>query len=131
MGTSVDSLVAYVLSDVPCSSRGTTTTARIYIRFGTWVGTFCGLSFLSTARSLLVLQIDPSGSFFNWKATSIGKNFIHAKTFLEKVKHVNANVCVCVCLLFVVCISYPRMHAYAHSATARTWSLKTRSTHRC
>jgi 20S proteasome subunit alpha 2 len=29
-------------------------------------------------------QIDPSGSFFNWKATSIGKNFIHAKTFLEK-----------------------------------------------
>ncbi|KAI8812887.1 nucleophile aminohydrolase [Cladochytrium replicatum] len=29
-------------------------------------------------------QIDPSGSFFAWKATAIGKNMINAKTFLEK-----------------------------------------------
>jgi 20S proteasome subunit alpha 2 len=29
-------------------------------------------------------QVDPSGSFFAWKATAIGKNMINAKTFLEK-----------------------------------------------
>lgn len=29
-------------------------------------------------------QIDPSGSFFAWKASAIGKNMINAKTFLEK-----------------------------------------------
>merc|ERR1712000_462064 len=29
-------------------------------------------------------QVDPSGSYFGWKASAIGKNFINAKTFLEK-----------------------------------------------
>uniref|UniRef100_A0A7S1TP09 Proteasome subunit alpha type n=1 Tax=Erythrolobus australicus TaxID=1077150 RepID=A0A7S1TP09_9RHOD len=29
-------------------------------------------------------QVDPSGSFFAWKATAIGKNMVNAKTFLEK-----------------------------------------------
>jgi 20S proteasome alpha/beta subunit len=29
-------------------------------------------------------QVDPSGSYFAWKATAIGKNMINAKTFLEK-----------------------------------------------
>eukprot|EP00126_Sphaerothecum_destruens_P015228 Sdes_comp9160_c0_seq1m630 len=29
-------------------------------------------------------QVDPSGSYFAWKATAIGKNFLNAKTFLEK-----------------------------------------------
>ncbi|KAJ1905067.1 Proteasome subunit alpha type-2 [Coemansia sp. S17] len=29
-------------------------------------------------------QVDPSGSYFPWKATSIGKNMVNAKTFLEK-----------------------------------------------
>ncbi|CAK9874727.1 unnamed protein product [Sphagnum jensenii] len=29
-------------------------------------------------------QIDPSGSYFPWKATAIGKNVCNAKTFLEK-----------------------------------------------
>lgn len=29
-------------------------------------------------------QIDPSGSYFAWKATAIGKNMVNAKTFLEK-----------------------------------------------
>lgn len=29
-------------------------------------------------------QIDPSGSFWPWKATAIGKNHVNAKTFLEK-----------------------------------------------
>lgn len=32
-------------------------------------------------------QVDPSGSYFGWKATAIGKNFVSAKTFLEK-RHV-------------------------------------------
>ena len=29
-------------------------------------------------------QVDPSGSFFAWKAAAIGKNMVNAKTFLEK-----------------------------------------------
>lgn len=29
-------------------------------------------------------QVDPSGSWFGWKATAIGKNYINAKNFLER-----------------------------------------------
>jgi len=29
-------------------------------------------------------QCDPSGAYFAWKATAIGKNFVNGKTFLEK-----------------------------------------------
>lgn len=29
-------------------------------------------------------QVDPSGTYFGWKASAIGKNFLNAKTFLEK-----------------------------------------------
>ena len=29
-------------------------------------------------------QIDPSGSYFAWKASAIGKNLVNAKAFLEK-----------------------------------------------
>jgi 20S proteasome subunit alpha 2 len=29
-------------------------------------------------------QVDPSGAYFAWKATAIGKNYINAKNFLEK-----------------------------------------------
>lgn len=29
-------------------------------------------------------QIDPSGSYFAWKASAIGKNMVNAKAFLEK-----------------------------------------------
>ncbi len=29
-------------------------------------------------------QVDPSGSYFAWKATAIGKGMVNAKTFLEK-----------------------------------------------
>uniref|UniRef100_A0AC34QVD4 Proteasome subunit alpha type n=1 Tax=Panagrolaimus sp. JU765 TaxID=591449 RepID=A0AC34QVD4_9BILA len=32
----------------------------------------------------LLFQSDPSGAFFAWKATALGKNDINAKTFLEK-----------------------------------------------
>ena len=29
-------------------------------------------------------QVDPSGSYWGWKASAIGKNMVNAKTFLEK-----------------------------------------------
>ena len=29
-------------------------------------------------------QVDPSGSYFGWKATAIGKNMVSAKNYLEK-----------------------------------------------
>ena len=29
-------------------------------------------------------QVDPSGTYFAWKATAIGKNYVNAKSFLEK-----------------------------------------------
>ncbi|KAK7829698.1 proteasome subunit alpha type-2-a [Quercus suber] len=29
-------------------------------------------------------QVDPSGSYFSWKASAMGKNVSNAKTFLEK-----------------------------------------------
>jgi len=29
-------------------------------------------------------QVDPSGAYFGWKASAIGKNYVNAKTFLEK-----------------------------------------------
>jgi len=29
-------------------------------------------------------QVDPSGTYFSWKATAIGKNHVNAKNFLEK-----------------------------------------------
>ena len=29
-------------------------------------------------------QVDPSGAYFGWKATAIGKNYLNAKAFLEK-----------------------------------------------
>ncbi|KAL2917150.1 Proteasome subunit alpha type-2 [Polyrhizophydium stewartii] len=32
----------------------------------------------------MLYQVDPSGSYWAWKASAIGKNMINAKTFLEK-----------------------------------------------
>jgi 20S proteasome subunit alpha 2 len=32
----------------------------------------------------MLYQVDPSGSYFPWKATAIGKSASHAKTYLEK-----------------------------------------------
>ena len=32
----------------------------------------------------LLYQVDPSGSYWAWKASAIGKNMVNAKTFLEK-----------------------------------------------
>lgn len=36
------------------------------------------------ARGPQLYQVDPSGSYFAWKASAIGKNMTNAKTFLEK-----------------------------------------------
>ncbi|KAN0064083.1 Proteasome subunit alpha type-2 [Thecaphora frezii] len=36
------------------------------------------------ARGASLYQVDPSGSYFMWKASAIGKNMVNAKTFLEK-----------------------------------------------
>ena len=33
-----------------------------------------------------LFQVDPSGAYFGWRASAIGKNFVDAKTFLEKVR---------------------------------------------
>jgi 20S proteasome alpha/beta subunit len=35
-------------------------------------------------RGQSLYQVDPSGSFWAWKASAIGKNMVNAKTFLEK-----------------------------------------------
>jgi 20S proteasome subunit alpha 2 len=32
----------------------------------------------------MLYQVDPSGSFWAWKASAIGRNAVNAKTFLEK-----------------------------------------------
>jgi 20S proteasome subunit alpha 2 len=37
-----------------------------------------------THRGQQLFQVDPSGSFWAWKASAIGKNMTNAKTFLEK-----------------------------------------------
>jgi len=39
---------------------------------------------LDADRSPRLYQVDPSGAYFGWKATAIGKNYINAKKFLEK-----------------------------------------------
>jgi len=37
-------------------------------------------------------QIDPSGAYFGWKATAIGKESVSAKTFLERVSSFNTSI---------------------------------------
>jgi 20S proteasome subunit alpha 2 len=36
------------------------------------------------AQGPSLYQVDPSGSYWKWKASAIGKNMVNAKTFLEK-----------------------------------------------
>ena len=37
-----------------------------------------------STRGPSLYQVDPSGSYYMWKASAIGKNMTNAKTFLEK-----------------------------------------------
>lgn len=47
-----------------------------------------GVSFLVAGfdvhQGASLYQVDPSGTFWSWKATAIGKNYVNAKSFLEK-----------------------------------------------
>ncbi|CAN6553816.1 unnamed protein product [Malus baccata var. baccata] len=40
-----------------------------------------------------LFQVDPSGSYFSWKASAMGKNVSNAKTFLEK-RHLTIHVTI-------------------------------------
>ena len=53
-------------------------------------------------------QIDPSGSYFAWKASAIGKNMTNAKTFLEKRYSEVSRVLACKehCIGLLLCISH-------------------------
>ena len=58
-----------------------------------------------------LFQIDPSGSFWAWKATAIGKNYVNAKTFLEKRYNddISLEDAMCVCsLLFPTLLTFDR-----------------------
>ncbi|CAM9731056.1 unnamed protein product [Heterosigma akashiwo] len=35
-------------------------------------------------RQAQLYQVDPSGAYFGWKASAIGKNYVNAKNFLER-----------------------------------------------
>jgi len=39
-----------------------------------------------------LVQCDPSGAYFPWKATAMGKNYISGKTFLEKRYNEDVNI---------------------------------------
>lgn len=79
-------------------------------------------------------QIDPSGSYFAWKASAIGKNMVNAKAFLEKrysdevrlrARHGAARAppyahCVACCWPFAVRSGYAR----ALLCTARACTLR-------
>merc|ERR1712232_1108589 len=39
---------------------------------------------LDADKTPRLYQVDPSGAYFGWKATAIGKNYVNAKNFLEK-----------------------------------------------
>ena len=71
---------------IPCSQlvRETATTMQEFTQQG-GVRPF-GVSLLMAgydANGPQLYQVDPSGSYFGWKASAIGKNMINAKTFLE------------------------------------------------
>ena len=46
-------------------------------------------------RGPTLYQVDPSGSFWAWKASAIGKNMVNAKTFLEKRYVPTIAICDC------------------------------------
>ena len=61
----------------------------------------------------VLFQCDPSGAYFAWKATAMGKNQVNGKTFLEK--------------RFVRLQIYNTTSSLC-SGTLRTWSWRTLST---
>lgn len=63
----------------------------VFFSFGSGVRPF-GVSLLicgwDNDRPYL-FQCDPSGAYFAWKATAMGKNAVNGKTFLEKRLELN------------------------------------------
>ena len=39
-----------------------------------------------------LFQVDPSGAYFEWKASALGKGMIQTKTFLEKIYDENMSL---------------------------------------
>ena len=63
-------------------------SAEVYVDiFSSGVRPF-GVSLLvagwDSDHGVTLYQVDPSGSYWAWKASAIGKNMVNAKTFLEK-----------------------------------------------
>ena len=54
-------------------------------------------------------QIDPSGSYFAWKASAIGKNMVNAKAFLEKRYSDEVSARVRACAYARVCVWHMQM----------------------
>jgi hypothetical protein len=67
-------------------------------------------------------QVDPSGSFFAWKASAIGKNTQSAKDFLEKRYSLSFRLCSF--------IEHPNSFTVSLAATIRKWNWKTPFTRR-
>lgn len=88
-------------------------------------------------------QVDPSGSYFGWRASAMGKNYINAKTFLEKVRRHTLHWCTSPVgrvraraapqrVMWLAERLADRVHAPCRfSATTRRWSWRTPSTQRC
>lgn len=59
---------------------------QVYLNVSRGVRPF-GVSLLICGWDLdrpYLFQCDPSGAYFAWKATAMGRNYINGKTFLEK-----------------------------------------------
>lgn len=68
-----------------CSAEGDCSFARVPLQSlasAYFIHAVCHMVRVSTF--LVAAQVDPSGAYFGWKATAIGKNFVNAKNFLEK-----------------------------------------------
>lgn len=54
------------------------------------------MKFVSVGGFVISFQVDPSGSYFAWKASAIGKHAVSAKDFLEKrFDYHRFNYCSC------------------------------------
>lgn len=56
-----------------------------------------------------LFQCDPSGAYFPWKATAMGKNFINGKTFLEKRLALNVFLVIIIRIYLEHCMSLMRV----------------------
>ena len=99
-----------------------------------------------------LFQVDPSGAYFGWKATAIGKNFKNARSFLERrfneemelvrsgqggegggvVGHAIPCLCPAPPRPCALCLRWPHHNSPQNTTSARSPSdRRTRSTMRC